>query len=111
MEAYPKFIIETDDDNEDYIVIAKCTYHYQIVNNKEKVKGGGWWSLDNEKTTFTLFGTSHDFGDVNIEDIAKCIQNKKVFSSKSLLRNLSNEFKFKYKNSYGEIIDLETYKI
>jgi hypothetical protein len=108
---YPKFIIETDPTEGDCLIIAKCTYHRQLAIDISKVKGGGWWSLDKEKSTFTLTGESHDFGKAQIEDIAKCIQREKVFRSLALIEDISHQFEFYYRDIYGELIDLKTYKI
>jgi hypothetical protein len=111
MDVFPKFIIETDDQEGDCLILAKCTYHKQLATDISKVKGGGWWTLDRDNSIFTLYGDSHDFGEAKIEDIAKCVQNKKVFSSSALNRNFTDNFKFQYKDQCGEIFDLETYKI
>lgn len=111
MDVFPKFIIETDDQEGDCLIIAKCTYHKQLATDISKVKGGGWWLLDKENSIFTLYGNSTNFGMAKIEDIANCVQRKKVFSSASLIRNFTDDFKFQYKNEVGEIINLETYQI
>lgn len=111
MDVFQKFIIETDIEEGDCIILAKCTFHKQLATDIKKVKGGGWWTLDRDKSIFTLYGDSHDFGRATIEDIANCVQRKKVYSSKSLIRNITENFKFQYKNEVGEIIDLETYGI
>jgi hypothetical protein len=102
MESFPKFIIETRAEEGDCLIIAKCTYHKQLVTDASKVKGGGWWTLDNERTTFTLHGESHDFGKAKIEDIASCVQRGKVYRSKVLFSDF-NGFKFQYRNEVGEI--------
>ena len=109
MDVFPKFIIETDDQEGDCLIVAKCTYHKQLATDIKKVKGGGWWTLDKENSIFTLHGDSHDFGRAKIEDIASCVQRKKVFSSASLTRNFTDNFKFQYRNEVGEIVNLETY--
>jgi hypothetical protein len=106
MDVFPKFIIETDDQEGDCLIIGNCTYHKQLSRDISKVKGGGWWIFDKDNSLFTLYGDSHDFGSAKIEDIASCLKNKKVFSSKSLIRNISEKFKFQYKNKFGNIIDL-----
>lgn len=112
MDVFPKFIIETDQEEGDCLIVGKCTYHKELVTNKEKVKGGGWWLLNRETDTFTLHGSSEDFGRAKIEDIASCVQRKKVYSNKALLFNYIEEgFKFQYKNECGEIINLETLEI
>ena len=43
MDVFPKFIIETDDDHGDCLIISKCTYHRELAIDKDKVKGGGWF--------------------------------------------------------------------
>jgi len=58
-----------------------------------------------------LYGESQDFGRAQIEDIARCVQRKKVFSSSALFRNFTDDFKFQYKTQSGEILDLETYEM
>jgi hypothetical protein len=109
MDVFPKFIIETDNQEGDCLIVAKCTYHKQLATDTSKVKGGGWWTLDRDNSIFTLYGDSQDFGRAKIEDIASCVQRKKVFSSSALYRNFTDDFKFQYRNEVGEIIDLETY--
>ena len=106
MDTFPKFIIETYDQNGDCLIIANCTYHKQLATDVSKIKGGGWWTLDRENSVFTLYGDSQDFGKAKIEDIIFCVQNKKVFSSKSLVRNLTERFKFQYRNEIGDVFDL-----
>ena len=71
MDVFPKFIIETDDQEGDCLIVAKCTYHKQLATDITKVKGGGWWTLDRDNSIFTLSGDSHVFGRAKIEDIAK----------------------------------------
>jgi hypothetical protein len=109
MDIFRKFIIETDDQEGDCLIVAKCTYHKQLATDITKVKGGGWWILDEDDLIFTLSGDSHDFGRAKIEDIASCVQRKKVFSDATLLINLTSNFKFQYRNEVGEIVNLETY--
>jgi hypothetical protein len=107
MDVFPKFIIETDDIEGDCIIVAKCTYHKQLVTDITKVKGGGWWIMDLENSIITFHGDSHDLGRASEEDIRNCVQRKKVFSSAALIKNLTDKFKFKYKNQCGEIFDLD----
>lgn len=100
MDVFPKFIIEEDKEGL-FLVIAKCTYHKQLTDNKEAVKGGGWWN--NEDNLFTLHGESHDFGKARLEDITNCIKNKRVYSNKYQTHSLCDKFTFQYKNEVGEI--------
>lgn len=106
MNVFPKFIIETDEQKGDCLIISKCTYHHQLATDKTKVKGGGWWLLNKEEKIFTFYGESYDFGSAKLEDIIKCVDNKKIFRNKALTVNISNDFKFKYKDIYGEIYEL-----
>ena len=95
-DVFPKFIVE---DNE--LIIAKCTFHRQLVSNKEKVKGGGLWKLDQEKKEFLLYGSSGDFGYATAEDIKACIDAGKVHAGR---RNFS-DYTF-YLNTGYETIKL-----
>lgn len=103
-DVFPKFIIETDDELGDCLIIAKCTYHKQLVTDEKKVKGGGWWRKEND--TFILFGDSSEFGAATIENIRTCIENKNVFTNSSLYRSIADEFCFSYDTRY-EIIKLK----
>jgi hypothetical protein len=103
---FPKFIIETREEEGDCLILAKCNYHKELANDLSKVKGGGWWILDGYNSIFILHGESHDFGRAKIEDIKNCIQHKKVFSEKNLLKNITDNFRFTYKNQLGESFDL-----
>ena len=106
MSVFPKFIIETDAEEGDCLIIAKCTYHKQLATDKTKVKGGGWFSVDLEKKVFTLHGQSEDFGRATIEDISDCIKRGKAFYTPSLVRSYTDEFIFKYRDESGETFDL-----
>ena len=105
MDVFPKFIIETDSELGDCLIIAKCTYHKQLATNTNMVKGGGWWRLNKETNTFTLFGDSTDFGKSTINDILKCIQSGNVYTDNLLIDSISNDYNFKY-DIGSEIIDL-----
>lgn len=96
MDVFPKFIIETDDEIGDCLIIAKCTYHKQLATFPEKVKGGGWWTKDFEKSTFTLHGSSDDFGKAKLEDIKACVFNGNVFTNSSCMNSIANKFTFLY---------------
>lgn len=108
MDVFPKFIIETDDDLGDCLIIAKCTYHHQLVTDKTKVKGGGWWSKSGDvDNTIILFGDSHDFGASRLEDIQQCIINGNVYTSPTVCHSIAGEYKFVHKNECGEMTELE----
>jgi len=108
MDVFPKFIIETDEQEGNILIIGKCTFHKQLATDIAKVKGGGWWTLDKENNTFTLYGESSDFGRSTFENIQDCVRRRKVFSSAALVRNFCEQgFKFQYRNECGEIYNLE----
>ena len=90
MEVYPKFIVESDE-----LIIGKCTFHKELAENKDNVKGGGWFNYDHSKKTFTFFGESHDFGKAEIEDIKEAIENDKVYANSMRSRKLTDH-KFIY---------------
>jgi hypothetical protein len=110
MSVFPKFIIETDSELGDCLIIAKCTYHKQLVTDPTKVKGGGWWTMDQETMTITLHGESHDFGMAKLEDIAECVKSNRVFRSPTLMLPHSHEFQYQYRTQSGELIELPTKK-
>ncbi len=99
IDVFPKFIVEGNN-----LIIAKCTFHKQLVTDKEQVKGGGMWEWDRDKNEFLLYGDSTDFGEASTEDIKACIESGNVFLSYSGGRNVShNSF---YLNTGSEIIKL-----
>lgn len=98
-DVFPKFIIEDGD-----LIIANCSYHNEIVNDKSKVRGGGFWHKVND--FYILSGESFHFGKSTIEDIKACIENKRVFIGKSRKKNVSgNGFAY---DTGSEIITLKT---
>ncbi len=101
MDIFPKFIVE-----DGCLIIRKVTFHKEMVIDKSKVKGGGWFRYDKETNTFILYGESVDFGMADIEDIKKCIENNNVFSSQYKHRNISDNYNFSY-DTGSEIIQLK----
>lgn len=100
MSSFPKFVIE--DGN---LVLAKCKFHKQIVIDPTKVAGGGWFSYNRDQNSFTLHGSSHDFGMAKLEDIQKCVSDNKVYSNSRLTRKLEG-FTFLYRNLSNTITKL-----
>lgn len=98
-DVFPKFIVEGDN-----LIIAKCTFHKQLVTDPAKVKGGGLWDWDKEKKEFLLYGDSVDFGYAEPEDIKICIMAGNVFLSYTGGRNISDHTF--YLNTGSEIIKL-----
>lgn len=106
MDIFLKFIIETDSEEGDCLIVSKCTFHKQLAVDTDNVKGGGWWELDEETMTITLYGNSNDFGSPELDDIKSCIDRKKVFTNSSLCNYLGDRFNFQYRKGNGEIIKL-----
>lgn len=98
--VYSKFIVEGNN-----LILSKCTYHKQLCNNEENVKGGGWFKIKDDKTII-LGGSSHDFGSAEIEDIKHCIKEGNVFANSRLSRKFEG-YKFFY-DTQSEIIELTT---
>ena len=103
MDIFPKFIIETDDDLGDCLIISKCTYHKELVIDPTKVKGGGWFRFENG--AFTLYGESHDLGAATFEDIKRCVESGNVYSNPTCSFPIANKYKFFY-DTQSEIIPL-----
>jgi hypothetical protein len=100
MNIFPKFIIEGDS-----LILSKVTYHKELVTDKEKVKGGGWFRYDKENDTFIFYGTSEDFGQASIEDIKKCVLGNHVYRNRSQKFSISEAHNFSYYTG-SEIIEL-----
>jgi hypothetical protein len=98
-DVFPKFIVEGNE-----LIIARCTFHKQLVSNNDKVKGGGLWDWDREKKEFLLYGESVDFGACGPEDIKACIVAGKAYLSYAGGRNVSDHTF--YLNTGSEIIKL-----
>jgi len=103
MDIFPKFIIETDDDLGDCLILSKCTYHKDLVTDPTKVKGGGMFIL--KDGTFTFYGTSQDFGPATLEDIQNCVDNNNVYTNPTCSYPITNGYKFFY-DTQSEIIPL-----
>jgi len=100
-QLFPKFIIESG-----CLVMMKVTYHSQIVKDKAKVKGGGWFYFDSSSKSYIFYGDSEDFGKATLEDIKECVWNDKVFRNPPKNRSLAGHYKFYY-DSGVEIIELK----
>jgi hypothetical protein len=107
MDVFTKFIIENKDGMGDCLIMAKCTYHKQLVTDKNKVKGGGWWTFNRKTLTFTLFGDSTDFGKSSFDDIKKCVDNDLVFSNRCLTKSIAVIYNFSYRDECGDITELK----
>lgn len=100
MDVFPKFIIEGNN-----LIIAKCTYHKDLVTDKEQVKGGGMWNLNDH--TITLYGSSSDFGAASVENIKRCIDAGNVWSDQYEINNICDDYNFVYVNVFMERIKLK----
>ena len=100
MDKFPKFIIE-----DDCLILAKVSYHKNLVTDKAKVKGGGWFRFVQETNTFIFHGDSQDFGKAKMEDIQKCITLGNVFSNIYQTHSIAGKHNFAY-DTGTEIINL-----
>jgi hypothetical protein len=108
MDVFPKFIIVTDDQKGDCLIIAKVTYHNQIVVDKTKVKGGGWFLMTRETNTITLHGESDEFGKAKLEDITNCINAGNVYTNPSVEYSIADKWNFLY-HTGSELIPIKTH--
>lgn len=84
-----KFIIVND-----CLYLGRVNYHKDLIvlEDKNDVKGGGWFEQDNNWMLISFHGTSEDFGSPKLEDIKKCIEDKKIFWFGA--HNISDKFTF-----------------
>lgn len=75
-DLFPKFIIQGDG-----LILGMVSFHSELVDKEEpgKVKGGGWFRWNSDRTMITFHGDSHDFGAVSVEDIKACIAAGNIF--------------------------------
>ncbi len=100
MDVSPKFIIE--DGN---LILSKVVYHKNLVDDVDKVSGGGWFVFNENLNMFVFYGSSFNFGKAKFVDIKKCVEDGKVYSDKYLNHNITNKYKFGY-DTGTEIINL-----
>ena len=99
MSLNSKFIIE-----DGKLILSKCVYHKDLVIDKTKLQGGGWFKFEDDG--FTFYGSSHDFGQASLEDIQKAINDDKVFTNPyNHDRSIATKYKFVY-NTESELIPL-----
>ena len=73
-DLHPKFIIEDDS-----LILSKVTFHRNLVTDKNKVRGGGWFIYNDTHKVFIFHGKSMEFGAADMEDIKKCIESGNVY--------------------------------
>lgn len=101
MDIFPKFIIE-----DGALIIQKVTYHMDIVTDKSKCVGGGWFKYVPDSKTFMFFGSSDEFGTATLEQIQECVTNNEVYKYKGKMIHISNDYKFVYKHLDGTLSEL-----
>ena len=100
MDKFPKYVIEGKD-----LILAKVSYHKELVNHKELVKGGGWFRYNHDSRTFVLGGESHEFGRASLEDVLACVEADRVYTNVFRTHSIANDFKFQY-DRQSELVDL-----
>jgi len=99
--VFPKFIIE-----DGALVMMNVLYHSQIVNDKDKVTGGGWFRFHYPSKSCIFYGGSQDYGQAKLEHIKECVWNGKVFMNPPHPRTLVDKFNFYYDTGL-EMIELQ----
>jgi len=96
MDLFPKFIVE-----DGCIILGKVTYHKDLAENKENVKGGGTYKYIPVERTFELSGSSYEFGPAKLEDIKKAVGTGEVYSDGKIMK-LSNA-NYTYRHEDGTV--------
>ena len=100
MDKFPKFILE-----DGCLILSKVSYHKELVTEKEKVRGGGWFRFDLEAKTCLLSGESHEFGRCRLEEVEKAVAEGKVYTNVYMTHSIAGDFKFRFDRG-SEIVDL-----
>ena len=101
MDVFNKFIIETDEELGDCLIIGRVTYHNQLSWDEDKVKSGGWWSREGDRITF--YGESHQYGKATQEQVTEAVMNNKVFTGYVLEHPINNKHIFFYTTQAGDV--------
>ena len=97
MSRQKKFVIIKDSENNCTIRFGYPFYHNDLISKDELNKywiRGGFWELDYENKTITLYGSSADFGRPNKKDVENGIKNLNdddYFELKWLIERIFNE--------------------
>jgi hypothetical protein len=103
MDVFNKFIIETDEELGDCLILGRVTYHKQLAHDVSKVKSGGAWREKDGRIIF--YSESHQFGGATEEQVTDAVMNNKVFTSWLLENPINKDYKFSY-DCQSEIIEL-----
>jgi hypothetical protein len=99
--VFNKFIVEGD-----ALIIGRVTYHRELADKHEEVLGGGMYNLDYENKTFTLFGSSQDFGSVSFETLKKVVLSGEIYTNKYKIRKLEG-YSFIYQDEMYEKTEIK----
>jgi len=66
-----KWVCEDDDIS----ISASIEYHFEIVKDRKKVSGGGYWKMDRQNNIIWLYGSSDDFGQCTEEQVRSAVKN------------------------------------
>lgn len=98
-----KYIVQKDDFSGLHIIIGKCVFHKELSGNIRNIISGGWWELDEKTKTFTLYGKSEQFGRASLAEVCECVDSKKIYGDRQLIKNLTDEYNFQYKSIGGHL--------
>ena len=102
-EVYQKFIIEKI-HGKLHLIMGKVTYHRDLTNKPENVVSGGWWERKIIDNIIIFLGSSDQFGPASQSEIEECVKFGRVFSNRSLNKNISDDFKFHILSAKSEEI-------
>lgn len=105
MDKFPKYIIEIDDELGLCLIMGKVDFHKRLALDKTMVRGGGWFTYNDEDKSFTFWGDSSDFGRASLENVKAAVENDKVFTNRYLTHSIAKDFKFYY-GRQSEIVKL-----
>ena len=110
MEVFPKWIIEGNS-----LVIRKATFHREIAENVNNVKGGGWFEFDRDREAFILYGKSEDFGRCSKETVHDAVSRRNVgrFINDERYVNMKIYFSSsdKLEDALDDMVELVPYEI
>ena len=92
---HPKFVLIND-----AIILGKVEFHREFAHGTDNISSGGWFSVDGPNKTFTLYGSSDDFGRATLREVQHAVEHNKVFSNyeDESKHSLTHKYKFIFKD-------------
>lgn len=103
IDLFPKWIIE-----DGKLRIGKCSFHKELCSDKEKVSGGGWCKLNFDEKYVIFYSSSHDFGNVNLDQMKAAKENG---TKRVRLKDLFENYEWRFSTSDSLLEANLNYKI